>query len=48
MEGAWKGLLYAFYAFGCIEVMGFMASDLRDSKEALNAGRFMRLGVTLL
>ncbi|WHY19396.1 amino acid permease [Paenibacillus sp. G2S3] len=46
--GAWKGLLYAFYAFGGIEVMGFMASDLRDSKEAPKAGRFMLLGVTLL
>lgn len=28
--GAWKGLLYAFYAFGGIEVMGFMAVDLRE------------------
>jgi L-asparagine transporter-like permease len=46
--GAWKGLLYAFYAFGGIEVMGFMAKDLRDSKEAPKAGRFMLLGVTLL
>jgi L-asparagine transporter-like permease len=26
--GAWKGLLYAFYAFGGIEVMGFMAMEL--------------------
>ncbi|MEK5035507.1 amino acid permease [Paenibacillus sp. FSL R7-0302] len=46
--GAWKGLLYAFYAFGGIEVMGFMAADLRNPKEAPKAGRFMLLGVTIL
>lgn len=46
--GSWKGLLYAFYAFGGIEVMGFMAADLREPKDALKAGRFMLLGVTVL
>ncbi|MEK3720143.1 amino acid permease [Paenibacillus sp. FSL H8-0034] len=46
--GAWKGLLYAFYAFGGIEVMGFMAVDLRDPKQAPKAGRLMLLAVTVL
>ncbi|SFM37132.1 L-asparagine transporter [Paenibacillus sp. 1_12] len=46
--GAWKGILYAFYAFGGIEVMGFMAVDLRDPKEAPKAGRVMLLAITVL
>lgn len=46
--GGWKGLLYAFYAFGGIEVMGFMAMDLRSPKDAPKAGKFMLLGVTVL
>ncbi|ANE45294.1 transporter [Paenibacillus swuensis] len=47
-KGAWKGLLYAFYAFSGIEVMGFMAMNLRHPKEALKAGRVMLLAVGLL
>lgn len=46
--GAWKGLLYAFYAFAGIEVMGFMAKDLIHPNETLKAGRIMLLGVTVL
>ncbi|MBJ6360001.1 amino acid permease [Paenibacillus sp. GCM10012307] len=47
-QGPWKGLLYAFYAFGGIEVMGFMAADLQDPKDAPKAGRVMLLAVTVL
>jgi aromatic amino acid permease len=46
--GMWKGLLYALYAFGGIEVMGFMAAELRNPEEAPKAGRYMLLGVTVL
>ncbi|WP_246096185.1 amino acid permease [Paenibacillus sinopodophylli] len=46
--GAWKGLLYAFYAFSGIEVMGFMAMNLRNPEEAPKAGRIMLLFVTVL
>ncbi|MGO4500754.1 amino acid permease [Paenibacillus sp. 2RAB27] len=46
--GAWKGLLYAFYAFSGIEVMGFMAIHLRNPKEASKAGRLMLLTITVL
>jgi aromatic amino acid permease len=46
--GAWKGLLYAFYAFSGIEVMGFMAIHLRNPKEASKAGRLMLLAITVL
>ncbi|MDR6550638.1 amino acid permease [Paenibacillus qinlingensis] len=46
--GAWKGLLYAFYAFSGIEVMGFMAIHLRNPKEATKAGRIMLLAITVL
>lgn len=46
--GAWKGLLYAFYAFSGIEVMGFMAMNLRHPKEAPKAGWIMLSIVTVL
>ncbi|NQX59506.1 amino acid permease [Paenibacillus qinlingensis] len=46
--GAWKGLLYAFYAFSGIEVMGFMAIHLQNPKEASKAGRLMLLTITVL
>ncbi|WP_261808183.1 amino acid permease [Paenibacillus sp. N3.4] len=46
--GAWRGLLYAFYAFSGIEVMGFMAVNLRNPQDAPKAGRFMLLAITVL
>ncbi|GAA0371755.1 amino acid permease [Bacillus horti] len=47
-KGAWQGLLYAFYAYGGIEVMGFMETNLKDVKEATKVGRSMIGGITLL
>ncbi|MCA0971686.1 amino acid permease [Halobacillus litoralis] len=48
--GEWTGilvaLLYAFYAFGGIEVMGLMAGELRDPKEVEKSGRIMILLLT--
>ncbi|SDT11413.1 amino acid/polyamine/organocation transporter, APC superfamily [Paenibacillaceae bacterium GAS479] len=46
--GAWKGLLYAFYAFSGIEVMGFMAAGLRKPEEAPKAGAIMLMLITVL
>lgn len=39
--GAWSSMIYAFYSFGGIEIMGLMAMRLKDPKEAPRAGRVM-------
>lgn len=39
--GGWSSLIYAFYAFGGIEVMGLLAIRLKEPKEAPKAGRWM-------
>ncbi|WP_245640227.1 amino acid permease [Paenibacillus dakarensis] len=39
--GLWSSFIFAFYAFGGIEVMGVMAIRLKDPKEAPKAGRVM-------
>lgn len=41
--GAWSSLIFAFYAFGGIEVMGVMAVRLKDPKEAPKSGKVMIL-----
>ncbi|MFG6115953.1 amino acid permease [Halobacillus sp. MO56] len=41
MTGLWAALIYAFYAFGGIEVMGIMANELKDPKEAPKSGKVM-------
>ncbi|BAC15152.1 amino acid transporter [Oceanobacillus iheyensis HTE831] len=41
----WGGFIYAFYAFGGIEIMGLVATDLKNKQEALKAGRWMLLGL---
>lgn len=41
LMGAWSSLIYAFYSFGGIEIMGLMAIRLKDPKQAPMAGRFM-------
>lgn len=46
--GLWTSLLYAFYAFGGIEVMGLVAKDLEDPKDAPKAGRIMLTILTIL
>ncbi|MGN7454901.1 amino acid permease [Paenibacillus pasadenensis] len=46
--GAWRGLLYGFYAFSGIEVMGFMAAGLRKPEEAPKAGAFMLALIAVL
>ncbi|UOQ94510.1 amino acid permease [Halobacillus shinanisalinarum] len=41
LTGVWAALLYAFYAFGGIEVMGIMANELKNPKDASKSGRVM-------
>ncbi|MBN8211006.1 amino acid permease [Bacillus sp. NTK071] len=46
--GLWVALLYAFYAFGGVEVMGLMAQELKDPKDAPKSGKIMLLILTVL
>ncbi|AZK48756.1 amino acid permease [Paenibacillus lentus] len=46
--GGWSSLIYAFYAFGGIEVMGLLALRLKDPKEGPKAGRWMIGTLTVL
>lgn len=49
--GLWSSFIYAFYAFGGIEIMGLMAMRLRKPKEAPKAGKVMLMtlaGIYLL
>lgn len=48
MQGVWIAMLYAFYAYGGIEIMGFLAVNLKDSKQAPKAGRIMILILTFI
>ncbi|WP_438444981.1 amino acid permease [Gorillibacterium sp. sgz5001074] len=47
-RGLWTGLVFAFFAFAGIEVMGIMATQLKNPKEAPKAGRLMIPVVALL
>ncbi|MED4036700.1 amino acid permease [Niallia taxi] len=40
-QGFWTSLIYAFYAYGGIEVIGLMAMQLKDKKDAPKAGTNM-------
>ncbi|WP_340689470.1 amino acid permease [Halobacillus kuroshimensis] len=46
--GFWVALLYAFYAFGGIEVMGLMAGELKDPKDAPKSGTLMLIVLTVV
>lgn len=46
--GLWTGLIYVFFAFAGIEVMGLMAAELKDPKEAPKAGKVMLTTVATL
>lgn len=47
-RGIWLALLYAFYAYGGIEVMGLLVIDLKEPKQAPKAGKIMILGLTVI
>ena len=42
-KGLWSSIIFAYYAFGGIEVLGLMATRLKDPKEAPKAGKVMLL-----
>jgi len=46
--GMWTSLVFAFFAFAGIEVMGLMATELKTSKDAPKAGKVMIAVVTVL
>lgn len=48
LKGSWSSMIYAFYSFGGIEVMGLLAIRLKDPKEAPKAGRVMISTLTSL
>ncbi|MCR8635482.1 amino acid permease [Paenibacillus radicis (ex Xue et al. 2023)] len=47
-RGMWTGLIYVFFAFGGIEVMGLMAADLSKLKEVTKSGKLMLALVAFL
>ncbi|KGX84958.1 amino acid permease [Pontibacillus litoralis] len=46
--GFWGALLYAYYAYGGIEIMGLMATQLQDTNEASKSGKWMLLLLTTI
>ncbi len=46
--GFWSSLIYAFYAFGGIEVIGLMAIRLNKKEDAPKAGKIMLLLLTII
>jgi L-asparagine transporter-like permease len=47
-KGFWASLIYAFYAYGGIEVIGIMAIQLQKKEDAPKAGKVMLLGLTVV
>ncbi|TYP67363.1 L-asparagine transporter-like permease [Paenibacillus methanolicus] len=46
--GLWASLLFAFYAFGGIEIMGIMAMRLQEPRQAPRAGKMMLVLLTVV
>ncbi|WP_018662172.1 amino acid permease [Heyndrickxia acidiproducens] len=46
--GFWASLLYAFYAFGGIEVIGLMAMQLKNKDDAPKSGSIMLIVLTII
>jgi L-asparagine transporter-like permease len=42
-KGFWSSLIYAFYAYGGIEVIGLMSMELKNKEDAPKAGKVMLL-----
>ncbi|SFL73825.1 amino acid/polyamine/organocation transporter, APC superfamily [Salibacterium qingdaonense] len=45
-KGLWASLIYAFYAFGGIEIMSMMGVRLNDKKDAPKSGKIMLAVIT--
>jgi L-asparagine transporter-like permease len=48
LKGFWTSLIYAFYAFGGIEVIGLMAMRLKNKEDAPKAGTVMLIMLTII
>jgi L-asparagine transporter-like permease len=48
VSGLWSSFIYAFYAFGGIEIMGLMAMRLRNPKDAAKSGKIMLILLALI
>lgn len=46
--GLWSAAIFAYYAFGGIEILGLMATRLRDPQEAPKAGRVMLFSLMII
>lgn len=48
LTGMWGALIYVFFAFSGIEVMGLMASQMKEPKDAPKSGKLMLSVTTVL
>jgi L-asparagine transporter-like permease len=48
LTGFWSALIFAFYAFGGIEIMGIMSIRLKKKEDAQKAGKVMLLLLTII
>lgn len=48
MMGLWSSLIYGFYAFGGIEIMGIMAPRLKNKEDAHKSGTIMLMILTTI
>ncbi|WP_404349343.1 amino acid permease [Sutcliffiella horikoshii] len=48
VKGVWSSLIYAFYAYGGIEVIGLMAMQLKKKEDTLKAGTIMMFFLMIL
>jgi L-asparagine transporter-like permease len=48
IKGLWSSVIFAFYAFGGIEILGLMATNLKNPKEAPKAGKVMLFTLTTI
>lgn len=46
--GLWSAVIFAFYAFGGIEILGLMATHLKDPKEAPKSGKVMLFSLMII
>ncbi|WP_226671071.1 amino acid permease [Metabacillus litoralis] len=47
-KGFWASLIYAFYAFGGVEVIGIMAMQLKKKEDAPKSGKVMLIALTFV
>lgn len=48
IKGLWSSLIYAFYAYGGIEVIGLMAMQLKKKEDTLKTGKIMMLFLVII